>query len=87
MKGQPLVAKDKEHQCQAVTAETRWKREKKRDLRCPFYARFQIGKKRLCLRHAHLEALALMLKDKKAIRLPIPPPLRSPYSPVQVVDG
>lgn len=84
-RGLPLAADRPENQCEAVTIMTRWKRERKIGPRCPFYAKFRVNGKQLCLKHSHLEALFLLLRDGKAKRLPLPPPPRSPYHEVPTV--
>lgn len=84
MKGQPRLAKQARDQCEAITLEASWKRERGIDLRCLFTARFAVEKKRLCLRHAYCEALALAIAkgSAKPIHMPI---RRDPYQPVKVV--
>jgi hypothetical protein len=85
-KGRPLLAKLEKDQCEAVTLETHWKRERKLDLRCPFVARLSVGKKRLCHKHAQCEALALLIADGRAKILPAPQ-ARQPYQPVSVIEA
>ena len=82
-KGKPLHAKNDESRCQAITFETAWKRDHATDLRCPFIAKIQINQKHLCHRHAHLEALAIMIKDGKAQIIP-QPERRNPYQQVSI---
>jgi hypothetical protein len=83
-RGTPLHAKNTKDQCEAVTFETHWKRDRKVDLRCPFIARITIGKKRLCHKHAQLEALAILV-DKDTAQIIPQPERRLMYEQVSVV--
>ena len=78
-RGQPLHAKTEGDQCQAITFETNWKRDKNIDLRCPFIAKVLIDGRRLCNKHAQTDALAILMERHEAevILRPVARPLYS----------
>ena len=84
-RGRALHATNEKDQCGAVTTETDWKRRNKIDLRCPFNARLTVGGKRLCSKHAMLEAIAILLAQGKAQINPRPE-TRIPWQAVKTVE-
>lgn len=54
------------------------------NLRCTVAARVDINKKKLCLRHAQQEALALAFELKKAKEIVIPIVLKDIKAPIEV---
>jgi hypothetical protein len=82
-RGKPRVANSEKDQCQALTVMTEWKRKHGIDQRRPYAAKFDMKGKRLCLRHAFCEALAIAVKSGDAKLIPAPP--RLPYQPVLTI--
>ena len=72
-RGKPLRATNNDHRCQALTVMTEWKREHNKEERCPFMARWYVGKNQLCSHHARMEAVALAVEKGYMTRLIIPP--------------
>jgi hypothetical protein len=85
-RGSPRLPENDGHRCQAVTIETEWKRRNKTDLRCPFFARLEINGKRLCNKHAEIEAVATLINLGKARRIMMPAQ-RAPYEAVRTVKS
>lgn len=83
-RGHQARADNPKDQCEAITVMTEWKRRKGIDSRCPFFARLSIGGKRLCHKHAQIEALAILVGDEAAVLLPALE-RRLPYQKVSVV--
>jgi len=86
MKGRPLLPKTERERCEARTIETHWKRERDLDLRCPFFATLKIGEKRLCDRHAKMEALSICIEKGLAAALPPPLQVRVKYQRVPLIE-
>lgn len=80
----PVPNKPQKDLCQALTVSTAWKRAHGDNLRCQYFARIRINGKDLCNRHAELEALAVLVRDKSAEILPTPPQIHIPYTGVKV---
>lgn len=78
------VSKPRKDLCQALTVGTAWKRDHGGDLRCQYLAKIRINGKDLCNRHAELEALAVLVRDKVAMVLPTPPQIHVPYRGVEI---
>lgn len=83
-RGKPRLATSAKDQCEALTVMTEWKRTRGIDQRCPYMAKFVINRKRLCLRHAFCEALAMAVSSGDAMLIPAPP--RPPYQPVITIE-
>lgn len=76
-----MAIKD-EDRCEALTILTEWKmRQKVTDLQCQFVSKLMVGEKQLCYRHGLMEALAILIREGKAI--PIIQPQR--YSTVRTI--
>lgn len=72
-RGKPLRATNDDNRCQALTVMTGWKREHNKEERCPFMAKWSVGKNQLCSHHARMEAVALAVEKGYMTRLIIPP--------------
>ncbi len=83
-KGKLLKADSDDLRCEAKTIQTEWKRNKGVDLRCPYFVRIGINGKRLCTKHAQLEAMAMLFDQGKATEIQIPVQ-RHPFQHVQVM--
>jgi len=86
VRGRPLLPKIERERCEAQTIETHWKRDRKLDLRCPFFATLMIGEKRLCDKHAKMEALSICIEKGICAVLPPPPQARVKYQRVPLVE-
>ena len=69
-RGRPLFAENECERCQALTVMTTWKKLNKREPRCPFVARYSIGKKHFCRHHTVMEAMAMMIERGQVRRIP-----------------
>jgi len=84
-RGHPTRAERAEDQCEAVTVETPWKKRQQSELRCPYVAKVMVEHKRLCNRHASMEALAICLSTEKAQLITTIKTVRLPYQRVEVI--
>lgn len=84
-RGRPRSAESEAEQCVAITEMTEWKRKNHIGPRCPFVAKVLINSKRLCHRHAHIEALSICISNGSATLIPqqVKP---SPYAPVKTSE-
>ena len=76
---------DSNNRCEALVVETAWKKAHPDSLQCDRVARVLIRRKRLCNRHAEMEALCVCLELGAASRVLVAPPARVMYEGVPVV--
>ena len=84
-RGRAMHAINDKDRCEAITILTEWKRANKVEPQCPFFAKLIIDEKRLCSRHAMLEAIAVLLTQGNAQIIPRPE-TRIPWQAVRTME-
>jgi hypothetical protein len=74
-RGRPKLSESDDDRCEALTVMTRWKRENKKDGRCPFVAKWIVEGHQFCTHHARCEAVAIGIEKKFITRILNPPPV------------
>jgi hypothetical protein len=72
-RGKPMLSKTSDDRCEALTIMTEWKRQHKREERCPFMAKWIVGEHQFCLHHARCEAVAIGVEKGYIKRIAVPP--------------
>ena len=72
-RGRPLLAEKDNERCEAATVMTTWKKLNKREIRCPFMARWSVDGHLFCRQHAVVESFAIGVEKNYIKRLSTPP--------------